>query len=269
MIVICSPHFHAQCNNGVSWAACACFGRHSFVPSTRAAYTSATRSFTHLSLTFHCIYPDSTLLPASEHTHAVMHVHVPRIHTQATIYTCIKVYPTLSREPSTFVAYSAASSTCMAHPVSTSTSSCVYRCCCSPSGRRPVCTAAVAHPVDVVLCVPLLSLTQWTSSCVYHCCRSPSGRRPVCTTAVAHPVDVVLCVPLLSLTQWTSSCLYRCCRSPSGRRPVCTAAVAHPVDVVLCVLSSSSSTRHTRRVIGLVILAHVVVICTMCEIIHV
>ena len=267
--------------------------------------------------------------------------------------TCIKVYPTLSREPSTFVAYSAASSTCMAHPVSTSTSSCVYRRCrspsgrrpvctaavahpvdvvlcvpplsltqwksscvyrrcrspsgrrpvctaavahpvevvlcvpllsltqwtsscvyrrCrSPSGRRPVCTAAVAHPVDVVLCVPPLSLTQWTSSCVYRCCRSPSGRRPVCTAAVAHPVDVVLCVPLLSLTQWTSSCVYRCCRSPSGSRPVCTAAVAHPVDVVLCVLSSSSSTRHmtTRRVIGLVILAHVVVICTMCEIIHV
>ena len=50
--------------------------------------------------------------------------------------------------------------------------------------------------------------------------------------------------------------------SSSGHRPVCTAAVK---------LTSSHSGRHmtTRKVIGLVILAHVVVLYTVSEIIHV
>ena len=42
--------------------------RESLALSTRAAYTSTTCSFTHFCITFHCIYPDGTLLPASEHT---------------------------------------------------------------------------------------------------------------------------------------------------------------------------------------------------------
>ena len=51
----------------------------------------------------------------------------------------------------------------------------------------------------------------------------------------------------VKLTQWTSSCVHCCCQ-------------AHTVDDIIMT---------TRRVIGLVILAHVVVIYTVSEIIHV
>ena len=42
--------------------------RHALATSTRSSYSSAARSFQNFCITYNCLHPDGTLLPASEHT---------------------------------------------------------------------------------------------------------------------------------------------------------------------------------------------------------
>ena len=111
----------------------------------------------------------------------------------------------------------------------------------------------------VVLSNTYLKIIRSLSACIW-----PAGTDNSVLLLLSSPSELTqytsYCSAGVKLTQWTSSCVYCCCQ-------------AHTVDIVLCVLllSSSHSGRHmtTRRVIGLVILAHVVMIYTVSEIIHI